>query len=73
MSYCFKYFGRNMYRNAFLLLKNCMLIPRPPAKPPLIIPGYATGLRPPPELEGGGLRQGEDFADKKKEINFLCG
>jgi len=54
------YFGRNIYKNAFLLLKSYKnsptLAPRPPAScgqltTPLRIPGYATGLRP-HELEG---------------------
>jgi len=38
---------------------------------PLRIPGYATGLRP-NELEERGLRQGEHFADKEREIFFSC-
>jgi len=42
---------------------------RPQPNFPLRIPGYNTGLRP-HEVEGGGLRQGEHFSDKKREINF---
>jgi len=77
-----------MYKNAFLLLKNCKnrpaLTPRPPTSgsegfatrplrpqpnTPLKIPGYATELRP-YELEGGRLRQGEDFAYNERGSMF---